>query len=242
MISVAFITCVNNQSIYEQCLAYLARLDKQGFSVEYIPVQDSVSITRAYNRAMSVCTAKYKVYLHQDTFIVEPLFLQHIHNIFSSDPSIGMIGLLGGRKMPGGEDKLLCWTECEEIYGNVYVPRADHHVRGILTSNPYEWVSVVDGFIMVTQYDLPWREDIINGFHFYDKSQSFEFWKKNYKVVVPRMENCWVYHLCSQNYDSEYYRLRKVFYGHYKQFLSPAERKRLSSLSFKGKKFVFSQR
>ena len=38
---------------------------------------------------------------------------------------------------------------------------------------------------MATQYDVPWREDLFDGFDFYDVSQSFEFRKAGYTVGVP---------------------------------------------------------
>jgi hypothetical protein len=187
--------------------------------VEYIPVQDLNSITRAYNKAMYSSKAKYKIYLHQDVFIVEPLFLHHLHNIFLSKGNIGMIGMAGGRWLPRDNEKNLCWTDCPEWYGNVLMPNK-LHFQGTLTNKSYEWVSVIDGLLMATQYDIPWREDIIDGFHFYDKSQSLEFYKRGYEVVVPRMENTWVLHLGSQSFTSDYFRLRNKFFKEYSQYLT----------------------
>jgi hypothetical protein len=94
------------------------------------------------------------------------------------------------------------------------------HFQGTLTNKSYEWVSVIDGLLMATQYDIPWREDIIDGFHFYDKSQSLEFYKRGYEVVVPRMENTWVLHLGSQSFTSDYFRLRNKFFKEYSQYLT----------------------
>ena len=48
-------------------------------------------------------------------------------------------------------------------------------------------VEAIDGLLMATQYDIPWREDIFKEFDFYDASQSMEFIRKGYKVVVPIM-------------------------------------------------------
>jgi hypothetical protein len=48
-------------------------------------------------------------------------------------------------------------------------------------------VEAIDGFFMATQYDIPWREDIFTNFDFYDVSQSKEFLRNGYKVVVPQM-------------------------------------------------------
>lgn len=39
----------------------------------------------------------------------------------------------------------------------------------------YIKVSAIDGLFMATQYDIKWREDLLDGFHFYDVSQCFEF-------------------------------------------------------------------
>ena len=55
-------------------------------------------------------------------------------------------------------------------------------------------VEAVDGLLMVTQYDLKWREDIFTGWDFYDASQSQEFLQNGYKVVVPYMETAWCVH------------------------------------------------
>ena len=51
----------------------------------------------------------------------------------------------------------------------------------------YKYVSVeaIDGLLIATQYDFPWREDLFKEFDFYDASQSMEFIRKGYKVVVP---------------------------------------------------------
>ena len=52
----------------------------------------------------------------------------------------------------------------------------------------------VDGLLLATQYDLPWREDIFNGWHFYDISQCMEFMKAGYEVAVPWQESPWCDH------------------------------------------------
>lgn len=240
MISVAFITCVNNQNLYDQCLTHLAALDKQGFSVEVIPVQSKVGIAEAYNRAMLSSSAKYKIYLHQDTFILEPLFLHLIHYVFTSDPAIGMIGMIGGRNLPLDDSKHIWFWDCAEIYGQVFLPSLNQSLGGRLTAQPYEWVTVIDGCLMATQYDIPWREDIFNGFHYYDLSQSIEFWKRDLQVVVPRQEKSWVSHICFQQCDSEYYRLRGKFINEYRPYLAANVKKGSYSFSHNNKKYRFT--
>lgn len=36
-------------------------------------------------------------------------------------------------------------------------------------------VTAIDGMFMATQYDISWREDLFDGWDFYDISQSCEF-------------------------------------------------------------------
>ena len=71
----------------------------------------------------------------------------------------------------------------------------------------YSEVEAIDGLLMMTQYDVPWREDIFDKWDFYDASHSMEFIKKGYKVVVPKMEKPWEIHDCGllnkDNYEEE---------------------------------------
>lgn len=55
-------------------------------------------------------------------------------------------------------------------------------------------MEAVDGLLIATQYDIPWREDLFTQWDFYDVSQSFEFRRKGYRVVVPDMERPWCIH------------------------------------------------
>ncbi|KJS00168.1 MAG: hypothetical protein VR68_07580 [Peptococcaceae bacterium BRH_c4a] len=242
MITVAFITCVNNHAQYEQCLAHLARLDKQGFSVEYIPMHNCVSMTSAYNLAMVRTQARYKIYIHQDVHILEPFFLHHINNIFLSDPDIGMIGVLGGRRLPL-DPHLFTWLwDCHEIFGNIFVPRVNGSMGGPPTARPYEWVTVADGCLLATQRDIPWRQDLIDGFHFYDLSQSLEYWKRNLKVVVPTQLSPWVSHICNQQFDAEFFRLREKFINEYRQHLANSKKTSpTSTIVHKGKRYRFKK-
>jgi hypothetical protein len=184
-------------------------------------------------------SAKYKIYLHQDAFILEPMFLHLIHQLFTSDPTIGMIGMIGGRNLPLDDSKNTWFWDCAEVYGQVFIPSLNHSLGGRYTVKPYEWVTVIDGCLMATQYDIPWREDIFDGFHFYDLSQSVEFWKRDLQVVVPRQTNPWVSHICFQKCDSEFFRLRGKFVREYRPYLSASVKKRSYRFSHNNKKYRF---
>ena len=98
---IAFILCVNNQMYLDECCAYLERLTvPDGYEVEVFPIWDSSSMCQAYNIGMNASDAKYKVYIHQDVFIVEENFLNNIVNIFRDNKDIGMIGMTGATDIP----------------------------------------------------------------------------------------------------------------------------------------------
>ena len=81
-------------------------------------------------------------------------------------------------------------------------------------------VEAIDGLLMATQYDIPWREDIFTGWDFYDVSQSFEFRKSGYNVIVPPMTTPWCFHDEGVIELSSYYKTRDIFMKEYKTMLN----------------------
>ncbi|MFA7573736.1 MAG: glycosyltransferase, partial [Lutispora sp.] len=212
---ICFISCVNNQQLYNEALYYINQLEvPKGYEIGCISIENANSITAGYSAAMKASDAKYKVYLHQDAYITNKSFIEDILNTFNSNDKIGMLGVAGAKIIPTNA----IWWESKEKYGKVY----DSHTGQIdLISfdevlGTYETVQAIDGLIMITQYDIPWREDIFDGWHFYDLSQSVEFIKAGYEVVVPRQEKPWVIHDSGiANMENGYEEYRKVFMNKY---------------------------
>ena len=68
---IAFIICVNNNRLYREAEIYIRNLNvPEGFKIEIIPIFNAESMTSGYNSVMKRNNAKYKVYLHQDLFIM----------------------------------------------------------------------------------------------------------------------------------------------------------------------------
>jgi hypothetical protein len=69
---------------------------------------------------------------------------------------------------------------------------------------------------MATQYDLPWREDLFDGWHYYDLSQAQEFRRAGYQVGVFPQGKPWCLHrhgpVISFNGWDHY---RRIFVKHY---------------------------
>ena len=201
---IAFIICANNGQYYEECMRYIQDLVvPKGYQVDTLCIQEAESITQGYNAGMQASEAKYKVYLHQDTFIINRNFIFDVIKIFESDETIGMIGVVGSEKLSADANCSSDWNIGNvEVYDGRIVSCDSYYQK---KGNDYIQVQAIQGFIMVTQYDLPWREDVLKGWDYYDISHSLEMGRAGYKVVVPYQEKAWCYHDCgvsgSQSYE-----------------------------------------
>lgn len=213
----AFIIAVNNEQYYEECVYYINRLAvPEGFDIDVLAVREAESMCSAYNMAMQNSKAKYKIYLHQDVFIRNENFLYELLRIFGKDTSVGMIGMMGGTRMPRTGVAYLAWNigllDCR-----------DADMSYILSGQPEvledKVVEAVDGLLIATQYDVPWREDLFQNFDFYDISESFEMRRKGYQVVVPFQKEPWVIHDSSFAKLARYDDNRKICLAEYPEYL-----------------------
>ena len=112
---VAFITCVNDEHWYEECLLYLQSLAlPAGMTAEYLPVRGAASMCAGYNEAMMRSEAKYKVYLHQDTLVVNKQLVADLLDIFA-DETIGAVGVIGCRSLRQGERRLESFPHHQQL-------------------------------------------------------------------------------------------------------------------------------
>ena len=90
--------------------------------------------------------------------------------VFARDEKIGMVGMVGTRNLWLNADCLMRWDTGKTVdNSNIYsydLPGREEGFIGVLA---------VDGHLLATQYDLLWREDLFDGWHFYDLSQCMEF-------------------------------------------------------------------
>ena len=98
---ICFIICYNNELYLSECIRYLNRLEiPDGFELDLLTIAQAESMTAGYNAAMQASDAKYKVYLHQDVFVLYRGFLKDTIALFLKHPEIGIIGMVGTLKMP----------------------------------------------------------------------------------------------------------------------------------------------
>ena len=132
-----------------------------------------------YNQAINNTDAKYKVFINEGSLILNIKFIFDMLNIFE-DPKIGMIGVRGAKTIPTNGS----WVESKNKVGKVFVNSKILEENDIGSILPYEEVKLIDGSIMITQYDISWREDIFKDKYFYDSAQCVEFSKNSFKIVV----------------------------------------------------------
>ncbi len=158
-----FIICTNNELLLGEAVLYIHSLIvPDGYSVELLTVKDAASMTSGYNEAMEASDAKYKIYMHQDVFILNKNFLRDILSIFHSDPQIGMIGMVGYETV---SDAGLMWHS--KRCGSPYQIKPDIPYPSLseynysLCGDGYTLVAQTDGFMMITAHDYPWNTEIL---------------------------------------------------------------------------------
>ena len=97
---VCFITCVNNEDRYAEALLYMRHLSlPTGMEAEYLGIRGAASMAAGYNEGMRASDARYKVYLHQDTLVVNKTLVEDLLRLFA-DESVGAVGVIGCASLP----------------------------------------------------------------------------------------------------------------------------------------------
>ena len=215
---IAFIICVLNESQFKECISYINDLEiPLGIELDIISIRESNNIAKAYNTGLNQTDAKYKIYIHSNTYIINKNLIKDILDIFVANNQVGLIGVVGAKRLPANG---LWWNDVGKV-GEVNILRnvtkECYKLNNIIEK--YEIVEAVDGLIMATQFDIKWKEDIFDGLYFYDISECMEFNKKGFQVVVPRQEKTWCIHdwgtEVNNELQNETEKYRKIFLREY---------------------------
>ncbi len=217
---ISFILCGNDEFVERECQVYIEQLIvPDGYEVEVLVIHGAISMAGGYQEAMLNSDAKYKVYLRPDILIINPCFIQDMLTLFQKYSEIGMLGMVGHE----------IWSDGGDVREDGNVSRVGGIMEDYILGNQYvsgkevkgEYVEVIglEGMILATQYDLDWREDLFDGWDFYDYSQSIEFWKAGYSVVVPHVEAPWC--ICASDVPNkvDYQQWQKIFWDGYGIFI-----------------------
>ncbi|MBR6905539.1 MAG: glycosyltransferase family protein [Selenomonadaceae bacterium] len=219
---ICFITCVNDEDWYSECLLYLQHLEMpEGMQAEYLPIRGAKSMCAGYNEGLRRSDAKYKVYLHQDTLVVNKQLVRDLKALFA-DENIGAVGVIGCRNLPRSG----IWWDGMRTYGRVLhacEPESVVDSVGMQPEGAYMEVEAVDGLFIAMQYDIPWREELFTGWHLYDTSICKEVQRSGKRVVVPNQtEEFWCIHCPKEKpLASDYRGYQKTFLKEYGAELHP---------------------
>lgn len=226
----AFIICTNNPVFLSECIEYINLLNvPEGYEIDFLGIEEAKSMASGYNEGMTSTDAKYKIYMHQDVFILNKNFLYDILTIFDSDPAIGMIGMVGYPKISANG---IMWNEYRDgnkmmfgthpnHYPNYYYSASDlKNYSFSMEKEGITEVALVDGLMIITCEDLRWNEEELVNWDFYDAFQSMNFVEHGMKVVVPNQAMPWFIHddgvfLSMINYN----KYRQLFMKRYEQYL-----------------------
>jgi GT2 family glycosyltransferase len=155
---------------------------------------------------MEASTARYKVYLHQDLYLVYQGLLSELLHLFSTHPRLGLVGVEGATRLPPAilysvNNPFHCygrhWTYRRPGGLSSVLGRANrrrlHFNRFRSFVGDYLPAVVVDGFFMATQYDMPWTSPV-GGFELYDEVRAAEFIAAGLEVGIARQQMTWVLH------------------------------------------------
>lgn len=202
---------VNNENL----LRSLSRVNiPDGYEVEIITVSDEENLAAAYNQALEVSEAKYNIYIRDAVYIENINFIKDILDIFSEQPDVGMIGVSGTESFAATTKK---WNSIRN-YGQVLDNNTDELRSWQQPVNKYHEVQILDDYLIATQYDIPWREDIFTRNAFVVEAQCIEFKRENYKTVVAFQETPWC-RVEIRNFEDEI--AKNVFLDEYSEDIYP---------------------
>lgn len=203
---ICFIACVNDERLYEESVLYLKQLTvPTGMEVELIAVRGAESMTAGYQEAMEASNAKYKIYMHQDVFILNRNILLTLLGIFRQNKHVGMVGVVGAGELPR---EMPIWWKSAVRYGKLYHRKSMEEIQMDVFGEfdgDFASVQAMDGLFMATQYDIPWRTDLFKGWHFYDISQCQEFVQYGYQPVIVRQQEPWLVHAAGRRLVDDIY-------------------------------------
>lgn len=187
---ISIISIVKDEDSFLEFQRYLNRLIvPDGFEIELLPVSGAANIAAGYNYAMSLSDAKYKVYLSQDDYLVQPDCLQTLISLFEENPDLGAIGTIGAKDFP-----LSCkLSEAKYKFGGGYTNSSGTMQKEwhLDPQTSFETVTIAEG-LFITQVDCEWEENTFLSQGYTLASQCVRLINKGYEIGVPHQTKPWI--------------------------------------------------
>lgn len=198
---IACILCVNDDDYADEVILYLKRQKlPEGYRLHLYFVRGAKSMTAGYELARKSVSAEIKLYIHQDTFIFDEEYVKNLIEKLQNE-EFAMLGLAGTKKLPDSavwgesapEDMMFCLYQdftlqallaVTESFAEESDTETWESSGGTLMDTGCCEAECIDGVLMAAREDVPWREDLFQGFHFYDISACMEYRKRGYRVGI----------------------------------------------------------
>lgn len=183
---IAFIIQHVSDAYVQETVKYLSALRvPDDFEAEIIPVAMQKSVAAMNNIGMQASDAKYKVYLRPGTVILHENFIADVVRIFQADAQKAMLGIHGTRRLATSAR----WKDSVQTGKLLFLDGT--RFNGEEFEGDAQEVMVLSGELVVTQYDLPWREDLFTGFAYCVEGQCVEFRRKGKTCAVVQQKDDW---------------------------------------------------
>nr|WP_231040389.1 glycosyltransferase [Pectinatus frisingensis] len=212
---------------YQRCVNAIKGLHiPNGYIVKINTWKKEKGINRAriYNCILQQSSAKYKIYISENIYLINKNLLQDILTIFKSNEIIGLIGISGIKYVPVYENDQAAIYRYGEYY---YLDQNNKPQSCKYNSIPskYETVQGIGNIMFATQYDLPWREELPDMELYYNVSCSMEFIRKRLRVIVPRQLKPWCLNMNKDGICDDGINFPISFYKEYAGYLKALSNK-----------------
>lgn len=194
---IACIMCANDEDYVKEMILYLQRQKMpEGYHLGLYIVRGAKSMTAGYELARKSIPAEFKIYMHQDTFIFDEGYLKNLIEMLRN-ADYAMLGLAGTKKLPESavwgesdpDDMRFCLyqdftLQVLEAVTDASEVSSQKISEDLSTGEECQEMESIDGVLMATREDVPWRKDLFEGFHFYDISQCMEYRRRGYRVGI----------------------------------------------------------
>ena len=184
----AIIVYVQDEADYKICEESLREISfPAGFEIILLPITHAANRGEAYRTGMEKSDAKYKIYIDSSAWLLDGKLLDTALELFTAHPEIGVLGLSGTEIIPPNAP---FWASPARL-GKWSDKNGNMQDFGAF-DEPFREVQAVDFYLLMTQYDIPWRTDLFADDLYLCAAQSVEFKRKGYKACVLRQDGLWL--------------------------------------------------
>lgn len=198
---IAVVFCTNDDGYATECRKYLEYLRlPEGMSGEILEIWNAPGMAAGYNYAMGHTDAKYKLYIHHDSFLIKTDLIRDIVTHFRKDSTLGAIGVAGSLYLPASgkwyqADYEKCILTLWQDAVLDFVPPKRQAEQRLLDAD------AIDGVLIATSVDSRWNEELFDGWHYYDISKCWELRRAGFRTVLAEDREPWLLHEITMRKD-----------------------------------------